>query len=155
VDDTQVTYLLMEAIVVTDKNRRQSTKGGCLCGSIRYEIRGPARRTTNCHCHQCRRSSGAPFVTWLEFQPSDFRILSGTPSGYESSPQVTRQFCGKCGTQLTYQHAEDADTIDVTACSLDELDSVSPDDHVWCDRMAPWVKIADGLPRYKLGKFDT
>ena len=139
---------------MTEQNQRLVMSGGCLCGSIRYEIDGHPRRTSNCHCQYCRRSSGAAFVTWIEFHPSNFRVVYGTPSRYESSPCVTRQFCGTCGTQLTYQHAKEPDTIDVTACSLDNLDAVSPEDHVWCDRMVPWVKLTDGLPQYKVGKYD-
>ena len=139
---------------MAEQNGRKRMEGGCLCGAIRYQIAGYPRRTTNCHCLHCRRSSGAAFVTWVEFRPSDFKVVSGTPSRYESRPQVTRQFCEKCGTQLTYQHANEPDAIDVTACSLDNVDAVSPEDHVWCDRMVPWVKIADGLPRYKLGRYD-
>jgi hypothetical protein len=66
-----------------------------------------------------------------------------------------RQCCSICGTQLTYQHAEEPDIIDVTACSLDELDAIAPEDHIWCDRMVPWLQLADDLLRYKLGKYDT
>jgi hypothetical protein len=127
-------------------------EGGCLCGAIRYRIDGHPRRTTHCHCLHCRRSSAAAFVTWVEFPSSQFTLVSGAPSRYESRPQVTRQFCGCCGTQLTDQHAAEPGTIDVTACSLDNADAVSPEDHVWSDRMLPWVKISDGLPRYKLGR---
>ena len=129
-------------------------EGGCLCRAIRYRIEGQPRRTTNCHCAHCRGSSGAPFLTWIEFDPSEFKIVFGTPSRYESRPQVTRQFCGQCGTQLTYQLADEPDTIDVSACSLDNLETVSPEDHIWCSRMAPWLKFADGLRHYKMGKFD-
>jgi hypothetical protein len=129
-----------------------AVEGGCLCGAIRYRIDGPSRRATSCHCLHCRRSSAAAFVTWVEFPSSDFTLLSGSPSRYESRPPVTRQFCGACGTQLTYQHADEPETIDVTACSLDNPEAVSPEDHVWCDRMLPWVKISDGLPRYKRGR---
>jgi hypothetical protein len=126
-----------------------SMEGGCLCGAIRYRIDGPARKTTHCHCLHCQRASGAPFVTWTEFRASEFTIVSGTPARYESRPQVTRQFCSRCGAQLTYQHAEDPGAIDVTTCSLDDAEAVTPEDHVWCDRMVSWVKIADGLPRYR------
>jgi hypothetical protein len=138
-----------------DGRERNRMEGGCLCGAVRYQIDGQSRRTTNCHCIHCRRASGAPFVTWVEFQASDFNVVSGAPSRYESRPRVTRQFCGRCGAQLTYQHADEPGTIDVTACSLDNVDAVAPEDHVWCDRMVPWVKLSDGLPRYKLGRFDA
>ena len=33
----------------------------CLCGVVRYEVRGPLRPVIACHCTQCRRTSG-PFV---------------------------------------------------------------------------------------------
>jgi hypothetical protein len=129
-------------------------EGGCLCGAIRYQLDGQPRRITNCHCLHCRRSCGAPFVTWIELHPSDFKVVSGRPSQYESRPQVTRQFCGTCGTQLTYQHAEEPDTIDVTACSLDSVERIHPEDHIWTDRIVPWVTITDGRPRYKLRRAD-
>ena len=125
-----------------------------MCGAIRYQIDGNPLRTTNCHCLHCRRSSGAAFVTWIECHTSDFKVNSGKPSQYSSRPKVTRQFCGQCGTQLTYQHADEPNTIDVTACSLDSVETVAPEDHIWCDRMAPWVTLTDGLPRYKLGRDD-
>jgi len=140
---------------VAQQDRDDVLEGGCLCGAIRYRIAGHPRRATSCHCLHCRRSSGAAFVTWAEFHSSTFAFVSGVPSSYESRPQVTRRFCGRCGTQLTYQHADEPETIDVTACSLDNPDEVSPEDHVWCNRMVRWVKISDGLPRYKLVRFDT
>ena len=129
--------------------------GGCCCGAVRYQIEGAPNSTTNCHCEHCRRTSGAPFLTWIELKSSQFTLVKGVPSRYESRPQVVRQFCEKCGTQLTYQHADEPDIIDVTACSLDTPDAVTPEDHIWCDRMVAWIKLADGLPRYKLGKYDT
>jgi hypothetical protein len=138
---------------LSEPKQRDSVEGGCLCGAVRYRIDGRAGRTTSCHCLHCRRSGGAAFLTWARFDLPEFRVVSGTPLGYESRPGVTRQFCGRCGTQLTYRDADEPH-IYVTACSMDDVDGVSPEDHVWCDRMVPWLRIADGLPRYKLGKYD-
>jgi hypothetical protein len=140
---------------MTEPEQATASEGGCLCGAMRYRVVGKPRRTTSCHCLHCRRASGAPFVTWMEFPSSDFTWLSGTPARYESRPQVTRGFCRNCGSQLTYEHAAEPGTIDLTACSLDNVDAVSPEDHVWCDRMVPWVKLSDGLPRYGLGRSDA
>jgi len=128
--------------------------GGCCCGAVRYRIEGKPSRTTNCHCLHCQHAGGAPFVTWVEVECSQFALLEGAPNRYESRPGVTRQYCARCGTQLTYQHADESDVLDLTACSLDTPDSVTPEDHVWCDRMVPWIVLDDGLPHYPRGKYD-
>jgi hypothetical protein len=116
---------------------------------VRYRIDGQPRRTTHCHCLHCRGASGAAFVTWVELDVSSLTFVSGSPSRYESRPGVTREFCSRCGTQLTYRNSELPDEVDVTACSLDDVSAVRPDDHVWSDRMVPWLSMDDDLPRYR------
>jgi hypothetical protein len=125
-------------------------EGGCSCGAIRYRIDGTPHRVTHCYCEHCRRTSGAPLLTWAECRLAQVTIIRGAPACHETRPGVTRQFCSRCGTQLTYQRADDPDSIDVTACSLDTPDAVTPEDHVWCDRQVPWLELADNLPRYRL-----
>jgi len=133
------------------KKEKVSIEGGCLCGAIRYQIDGMAKRTTNCHCIHCRRSSGAAYITWIEYRVNEFKIVAGKPNTYSSRENVTRQFCGNCGTQLTFHDTMDPAVVDVTACSLDKIDSIAPEDHVWCERMVPWLKLDDGLARYRFG----
>ena len=130
-------------------------EGGCLCGAIRYRIDGTPRRVAHCHCLHCRRASGAPFVTWVDVRPEQFRYERSTPQSFESRPRVTREFCGSCGTQLTYRNADEPGSIDVTACSQDDPDGLRPQDHVWGDRVLPWVELDDGLPRYRRGRDDS
>ena len=36
----------------------QMRTGGCLCGAVRYQVRGPLRSVVMCHCSQCRRQTG-------------------------------------------------------------------------------------------------
>ena len=42
-----------------------SIEGGCFCGAIRYEIDEGKHVVANCHCTLCRKTSAAPFVTWM------------------------------------------------------------------------------------------
>ena len=39
-------------------------RGSCLCGTVRYEIRGPVGRVSHCHCAMCRKAHGAAFATY-------------------------------------------------------------------------------------------
>ena len=36
-------------------------KGGCLCGSITYEIHGDPMMTAICHCKDCQKKAGTTF----------------------------------------------------------------------------------------------
>src|SRR6201987_4547315 len=108
--------------------------GGCFCNAIRYEARGTPFHETNCHCSICRRTKGAPFVTWFSVRSSDFRITKGEPTLFNSTEKGVRLFCARCGTQLIFQHAD-----------FPEL--VPPRDHTRTSTRLRWV-AADGLPEY-------
>ena len=104
-------------------------KGRCFCGAIRYEMGGAPFHETVCHCSICRRTTGAPFVAWFSVPRSEFRFVQGTPIRFRSTEKGTRSFCPRCGTQLTFEHDDFLDEIDVTTCSLDEPERVPPRDH--------------------------
>jgi len=122
--------------------------GGCHCGKIRYEAHGVPSSETNCHCSVCRRTSGAPFVAWFTLRRPEFRIVEGTPARYASSAKGERTFCPDCGTQLTFEHVEYPDEIDVTTCSLDVPERVPPKDHTRTSSRLSWVRLCDGLPQF-------
>ena len=123
------------------------TCGGCLCGSVRYEAIGQPYDITHCHCSDCRRSSGAPFVTWASFRRSNFAFTTGEPSELRWAGRL-RSFCPQCGTPLTFLAGPDAHEIAVTVCSFDQPETVTPADHTWVDNRLPWIRVADHLPAY-------
>ena len=122
--------------------------GGCLCGAIRYRVRGKPTNTMVCHCQSCRRAAGSPVVAWLTFATTDFQFSKGQPVEFTSSPPVRRTFCGTCGTALTYAHRDSPASIDVTTCSLDAPQSFPPTHHSWLSDDVEWVKFGDGLPAF-------
>lgn len=97
----------------------QVITGGCLCGAIRYEAGGPPYHLTHCHCEDCRRASGAPFVTWASFHQDNFRFTAGQPREVHWAGRV-RSFCPHCGTPLTFRAGSDVVEVDVTVCSFDD-----------------------------------
>jgi hypothetical protein len=122
--------------------------GGCFCGRIRYEVVGSPFNETNCHCSTCRRTTGAPFVAWFSVRRSQFRIVSGTPTLFNSSDTARRGLCPQCGTQLTFENRELPDEIDITTCSLDDPERVPPKDHTRTSSKLSWISLSDGLPKY-------
>jgi len=121
--------------------------GGCLCGGVRYEAIGQPYDVTHCHCADCRRSTGAPFVTWASFRRKDFRFTQGQPREVAWAGR-TRAFCPTCGTALLFLSAKDSEEVDVTVCTFDQPEQVSPADHIWVEDRLPWIHLADGLPSY-------
>jgi hypothetical protein len=121
--------------------------GGCLCGAVRYEVRGVLMHETLCHCTFCRRVSGAPVVAWFSVRPEAFRVTKGQLKNFRSSPFAVRGFCADCGTPVSYQR-DGLNEMDVTTCSLDDPESVPPRDHTFVRSALTWAPIEDGLPRH-------
>lgn len=122
--------------------------GGCLCGEIRYRARGKASHQSYCHCTICRRAAGAPVVSWLTVAADRFEIIQGQPARYESSDFAYREFCSRCGTQLTFRDRNKPDRVDITSASLDEPERAPPKDHIWTRSRIAWFDVADSLPRF-------
>jgi hypothetical protein len=101
--------------------------GGCLCGALRYAGIGEPYNVTHCHCEDCRKRVGAPFMTWASFQRSNFQFTKRKPLEIASADRV-RSFCAMCGSALTFMSQADADEIDVTVATFDQLEIVTPAD---------------------------
>jgi hypothetical protein len=125
-----------------------SVAGGCLCGAVRYRAAGAATHPTLCHCASCRRAAGAPAVAWVTFAAAAFAFEAGAPAALRSSPQVVRTFCARCGTALTYRHADFPDEVDVTTASLDDPAAFPPADHTWWSERVAWLRFDEALPRF-------
>jgi len=122
-------------------------RGGCSCGAVRYEAAGEPYNVTHCHCQDCRHGSAAAFVTWATFRRAGFRFIRGDPLTRSCAGRL-RSFCPACGTPLTFLSEPETEEIDVTVCSFDRPDAVSPADHTWVSDALPWTRRDDALPAY-------
>ena len=110
--------------------------GKCFCGAVRYRATVSAKDVSICYCGDCTRVVGSALTTWAHLPADDFEFCEGTPTRFESSPGITRTFCGRCGTSLTYIY-KDRTRVDVTTSSFDEPGEFSPNSEG--PSRPPWV----------------
>ncbi len=122
--------------------------GGCRCGAIRYTVDGAPEHSALCHCTDCRRSAGAPMVGWMLFARDKLHV-EGTPQSYASSPDVTREFCGRCGTGLFYSNESIfPGMVDIQSATLDDPATFPPSAHIQMADAAPWMNHVQDLPKF-------
>lgn len=125
-------------------------QGGCLCGAVRYTLRGAPSWSAHCHCRSCQKATGAAFTTWVGLKKENFEVTKGQLAVCNTSPGVERGFCARCGTSLTYVAEEGwPGQVSVLAPTLDNPGIASPTAHVYVEHQLPWVKLDDGLPKHE------
>ena len=125
-------------------------RGSCLCGSVRYEIRGSLGRVSHCHCSMCRKAHGAAFATYGRVESGDFVLASGAGdiASYQSSPEVTRTFCKRCGSTLQFISTKRQGGFSLALGTLDDDPGVQASLHIFVGSKAPWFDITDNLPQH-------
>ena len=95
--------------------------GRCLCGAVRFEVRGTPRDVVVCHCGECRRWAGHVWAASAAPR-EDVSILEDGALRWIDSPEsetsARRGFCAECGSSLFWE-APDQDTISFAAGALD------------------------------------
>lgn len=77
--------------------------GSCLCGAVRFEIKGAPATTGACHCSMCRKWSGGVFLG-IEVAPGAVSFSGeANVTIYPSSAWAERGFCRTCGSSLFYR----------------------------------------------------
>ena len=124
--------------------------GACLCGTIHFEVGLPTLFCAHCHCSMCQRSHGAGYVTWIGVPYERFAVVAGGDrlTRYRSSEHGTRSFCATCGSTLFCESTRHPAWIDVVLANIAAPPDLVPQAHYYFDDRAPWVRIADDLPRF-------
>ena len=103
-------------------------KGGCLCGGVRYHSQDDPIVTINCHCDDCRRSTGAVFSTNV-MVPEDRLLVQGDTRQYEHSAAsgnvMTKRFCPTCGALLFGTSSGRQNIVSIRA-GVDDPQKITP-----------------------------
>lgn len=126
--------------------------GQCLCGGVKYKINAPPVRTSQCHCDDCRKSTGTGHSANAFFNRSDVEI-EGETSSYASitdtGSTITRHFCPVCGSRLFGRSSVVTDIISITAGTMDDSSWFRPDAIVYNKRKPEWDFMDANVPAFE------
>ena len=131
--------------------------GGCLCGTVRYELSSDPFDAGWCHCRTCQLFGGGPAMAFASVPTEDFRWTAGEDKvgRFRSSSFGHREFCDKCGSPLRIQVDHQPETVDFPIATLDEPDDVPPGFHIFWGSKVSWFDPGDDLPRHDKFRPDT
>ena len=129
----------------------QERKGGCLCGAVRYVLKGEPRATAICHCTHCQRQSGSLFSFNLVIREADYDQQGETmvyvDTGDSGQP-VYRHFCGNCGSPILAKTALTPGKVVVKAGTLDSMEGLQPKTEIYTDHAVKWLAPVAGAARF-------
>ena len=114
--------------------------GGCFCGAVKYVVTGDPINVRACHCQDCQRLTGSAFFVRALFPKSQVTI-TGNVTEFNSSDDLIRKFCPRCGSQIFAERKSRPDAISIALGSFDSLKGMAPSEHVWVSDKQKWVSI--------------
>ena len=136
--------------------------GKCLCGAVSYTSHEDPIVTINCHCEDCRRSTGA--VSGTNVMILENRVdISGELNSYthtaDSGNTMAKMFCPSCGSLLDGTSSGRENVLSIRAGAIDDPKKINPSVNVFLDRKLPttlvnealtcWARMPDNAPSKK------
>ncbi|SIT46668.1 conserved hypothetical protein [Paraburkholderia piptadeniae] len=127
-------------------------KGGCLCGAVRYVLKGEPQAAAICHCTHCQKQSGSLFSFNLFVREADYEqqgeTMVFTDRGDSGQPSY-RHFCGHCGSPVITKAAMMPGQIIVKAGTLDSMEGLRPPQtEIYTDCAVEWLEPFAGTRRF-------
>ena len=128
---------------------RRILTGKCLCGAVQYAVADAFLYAANCHCSNCRRTTGSAFKPFAGIERDKLRVAKGEDQlmrfGDDSGHDA---HCRQCGS-LLYSVVRDGAFVHVAMGTLVDDPTIRPTKHIFVGSKAPWFTIADDLPQYE------
>jgi len=123
--------------------------GSCVCGSVTYEVADTFEYAMNCHCSQCRRSTGSAFKPLAGIKTPRLTLTGGDGEllRYGGDEHGHDAHCRACGS-LLYSLVRDGKYVHVAMGTLVDEPSIKPSMHIFVGSKASWFDITDALPQF-------
>ena len=133
-------------------------QGSCACGTVRFQVTAPFDSAGHCHCHRCRRRSGAMWTTNATLGADAVEVVAGAGELRTWRPPdgLSKSFCAQCGGHVFSGDPGQGGTVGVRLGALMGDPGVEPQWRQWVESAPGWFPIPDdGLPRHPRSRHDA
>jgi len=127
--------------------------GACLCGGVRYAVRGPLRDVVLCHCSRCRRTHGH-VAAYAACACDDLELVVSRELRWFEADDRRRGFCAGCGASLFWT-ATGGDTVSIAAGTLDPPTRLKTGAQIHVDDAGDYYRVAAEGERFAGGLGST
>jgi catechol 2,3-dioxygenase-like lactoylglutathione lyase family enzyme len=129
--------------------RSRVLAGRCFCGAVSFRVEDAFLYASNCHCSNCRRTTGSAFKPFAGIQREKLEVADGLDSLLiVGDDQLNDTHCAACGS-LLFSVVREGAYVHVALGSLADPPSIRPTEHIFVGSKAPWFEISDDLPRFE------
>jgi hypothetical protein len=122
--------------------------GKCFCGAVQYTVADEFLYAANCHCSECRRTTGSAFKPFAGIEREKLTVTQGADQVMiygEADGNDTH--CKACGS-LLFSVVRAGAFVHVAMGTLIDGPTIRPTKHIFVGSKAPWFTITDSLPQY-------
>jgi hypothetical protein len=122
--------------------------GTCFCRAVRYQVADAFLYALNCHCSNCRRTTGAAFKPFAGIERDKLTVTDGAKDlliyGQDDNHDA---HCKRCGS-LLFSVVREGAFVHVALGTLVDTPSIRPSAHIFVGSKAPWYTITDDLTQF-------
>ena len=135
-------------MIAPQKTNDRILSGQCFCGAVHFAVADAFVYAANCHCSNCRRTTGSAFKPFAGIARDKLRVTEGEDNlmifGDENGNDT---HCKTCGS-LLYSVVRGGAFVHVAMGTLADEPAIRPTAHIFVGSKAPWFTITDDLPQY-------
>lgn len=124
--------------------------GSCLCGTVKFAVKGEFDSFYLCHCQHCQKDTGSAHAANLFSNSAKLVWQSGADAVTSYTLPGTRHnksFCKLCGSALP--STQMADVLVVPAGCLDTEVNMLPTAHIFLSSKAAWDEGLGEVPKFE------
>jgi hypothetical protein len=123
--------------------------GKCFCGAVRYAVADDFVYAANCHCSNCRRTTGSAFKPFAGIERDKLTLMRGQDDlMIYGDEEGNNTHCRRCGS-LLYSVVRAGAYVHVAMGTLVDDPAIRPNKHIFVGSKAPWFEITDDLPQFE------